>query len=249
MHKHHIVPRFAGGSNDQINITPPISLRLHAALHWDRWKHCGDPRDRLACLALLGRMTPEEARIEASRIARWQKPFTDEHRAKLSQGNKNRAINSPESYERGDRHWSRRMPWRVARGASKSAAISAGAHRGDSNPARRSPELVRAGILRWLERLGTDERKAHFKRDVSGSRNPRAKLSQADVVVIRARSCGGESASDLAAIFGVTAGHIRSITKGIRWAEACLGEGEMGLQDCERQMAQYRCTQGSEAQR
>lgn len=105
-HKHHIVPRHAGGDNAPENLTPPISIRLHAAFHWDRWKHVGAIQDKIAAFMLLGRITSEEARIAAARIGaakrrgiklteewvknvskaltgRKRKPFSLEHRANL----------------------------------------------------------------------------------------------------------------------------------------------------------------------
>lgn len=69
MHKHHIIPKHAGGDNDQLNLTPPISFRLHAMFHYDRWKHVGDYEDFIAYRMLLGRMKPDNARLEASKVA------------------------------------------------------------------------------------------------------------------------------------------------------------------------------------
>lgn len=105
-HKHHLVPRHAGGDDSPENITPPISIRLHAAFHLDRWKHVGAPQDKIAALMLIGRITSEEARIAAARLGSKKrigtklttehvrnvsnalrglkrKPFSVEHRANL----------------------------------------------------------------------------------------------------------------------------------------------------------------------
>jgi len=62
-HRHHIVPKYAGGKNDPLNVTPPISIRLHAMFHFDRWRHVGDVRDYAAYRMLLGKIGREEARI------------------------------------------------------------------------------------------------------------------------------------------------------------------------------------------
>ena len=40
-HKHHIIPRHMGGTDEPSNLTPPISVALHAALHKDLWEHFG----------------------------------------------------------------------------------------------------------------------------------------------------------------------------------------------------------------
>jgi len=34
-HKHHIIPKYMGGNNLPENLTPPIFIPLHAALHKD----------------------------------------------------------------------------------------------------------------------------------------------------------------------------------------------------------------------
>lgn len=47
----------------------------------------------------------------------------------------------------------------------------------------------------------------------------------------------------------MTAEQLTDYVRHIRFAETCLGDGQMLMQDCERQMAQYRCIQESEAQR
>jgi hypothetical protein len=60
-----------------------------------------------------------------------------------------------------------------------------------------------------------------------GERNPRAKLSERDVLVIRERSESGDSARTLAAAFGVRKEAIRQIVIGRRWTHlACLRECE-----------------------
>lgn len=73
LHKHHIIPKHAGGNNDPLNITPPISKRLHAMFHYDRWKVLKAPEDLAACKLLLGLITSDDARrvasIEGRRIA------------------------------------------------------------------------------------------------------------------------------------------------------------------------------------
>jgi len=64
-HRHHIVPRHAGGTDDESNLTPPISVRLHAMFHYDRWKAIGDPNDYLAFIGLLRGISRESARRQA----------------------------------------------------------------------------------------------------------------------------------------------------------------------------------------
>lgn len=53
-HKHHIVPRHAGGNDDSLNITPPISVRMHAMFHYDRWLALHESGDYHAWRMLMG---------------------------------------------------------------------------------------------------------------------------------------------------------------------------------------------------
>ena len=65
MHRHHILPKRLGGDDSAENITPPISIKLHAEFHRDLWEHYGDKKDYIAWMALSGRMNSEQARIAA----------------------------------------------------------------------------------------------------------------------------------------------------------------------------------------
>lgn len=51
--RHHLVPKHAGGGDEALNLTPPISLRLHAMFHYDRWKALGESGDYVAWRAIL----------------------------------------------------------------------------------------------------------------------------------------------------------------------------------------------------
>jgi NUMOD3 motif len=54
LHKHHIVPRYMGGDDLPDNLTPPISVQLHAALHKDLYDELGHIEDLIAWRMLLG---------------------------------------------------------------------------------------------------------------------------------------------------------------------------------------------------
>lgn len=59
-HRHHIVPRFAGGTDDSDNIAI-LTVHEHADAHEARWKEHGDHRDFWAMTVLRSpNMTDEE---------------------------------------------------------------------------------------------------------------------------------------------------------------------------------------------
>jgi hypothetical protein len=61
LHKHHIVPLHDGGTDEALNLTPPIRITLHAAFHRDRWEALGQMLDFIAWKTLSGQMTASEA--------------------------------------------------------------------------------------------------------------------------------------------------------------------------------------------
>ncbi len=68
-HKHHIVPRHRGGSNDPSNIVE-VTQEEHYKLHYEKWINEGSYLDLAACQLLQKnhlRLTDEEKRINASR--------------------------------------------------------------------------------------------------------------------------------------------------------------------------------------
>lgn len=66
-HRHHIIPRHMGGTDDEENLTPPISVEVHAAFHKQLWEDLGHIEDFIAWKALSGRITSEEARLAAAK--------------------------------------------------------------------------------------------------------------------------------------------------------------------------------------
>ena len=65
----------------------------------------------------------------------------------------------PEHRERGDRHWTKRMPERLARGDSQGARLHPETlKRGDDHWSRRMPDKVKRGSLHWRCKLtGSDK--------------------------------------------------------------------------------------------
>ena len=60
-HKHHIIPKHAGGTNNDDNLII-VSVEEHFILHYKRWKEFGDFNDLFACrvLGYNKELSPEE---------------------------------------------------------------------------------------------------------------------------------------------------------------------------------------------
>jgi hypothetical protein len=66
-HRHHLIPKHMGGDDSEENLTPPISIELHAEFHRQLWEDLGHVEDYIAWKCLSGRMTTEEARLAAAK--------------------------------------------------------------------------------------------------------------------------------------------------------------------------------------
>jgi hypothetical protein len=67
MHKHHIVPRHMGGSDDPSNLIE-LTVEQHAEAHRVLYEKYGKKEDWLAWKGLLGEMNSEEIIAEARRL-------------------------------------------------------------------------------------------------------------------------------------------------------------------------------------
>jgi hypothetical protein len=65
-HKHHIIPRHMGGSNDSSNLVE-LSVEDHALAHKTLYELYGKIEDHYAYLALSGQITSDDARREVCR--------------------------------------------------------------------------------------------------------------------------------------------------------------------------------------
>jgi hypothetical protein len=75
MHRHHIVPKRLGGSDDDYNRTPPISVKAHAEIHKQLWEASGDVNDFIAWKALAGRKISEKKRLALAKAAQRKSDF------------------------------------------------------------------------------------------------------------------------------------------------------------------------------
>jgi hypothetical protein len=63
-HKHHIIPRYMGGSNSPENIVE-VTVTQHAMFHFCNYQLWGNEEDRIAWRGLSGLITPDEVALEA----------------------------------------------------------------------------------------------------------------------------------------------------------------------------------------
>jgi hypothetical protein len=63
-HKHHIIPRYMGGSNDPENIVE-VTVTQHAMFHFCNYQLWSNDEDRIAWRALSRQITFDEAALEA----------------------------------------------------------------------------------------------------------------------------------------------------------------------------------------
>jgi len=93
-HKHHIIPRHAGGSDDPSNLVE-LTVEEHALAHKKLYEKYGRWQDELAWLGLSGRIGKEEvirqALIEGGRISgKLSRPHTEESKRKIGLASKGR---------------------------------------------------------------------------------------------------------------------------------------------------------------
>jgi hypothetical protein len=69
IHKHHILPRHAGGGNEPSNIVE-LSIEEHAEAHRKLYEEHKRPEDKIAWLALSGQLTKQECVIAGLKVGR-----------------------------------------------------------------------------------------------------------------------------------------------------------------------------------
>ncbi len=67
-HKHHIIPKHIGGTDDPFNIVL-LTVEEHAEAHRKLYEEYGRWQDKIAWKTLSGQITKTEASVEASRLA------------------------------------------------------------------------------------------------------------------------------------------------------------------------------------
>ena len=106
-HKHHIVPRHAGGTDDPSNLVE-LTVEEHAEAHRVLFEQYGRWQDRVAWQTLSGQITKYEAAQQARRLANLGnkhfegKTHTEEVRKRISEFQKKAKIGN--KYREGKSH-------------------------------------------------------------------------------------------------------------------------------------------------
>lgn len=100
-HKHHIIPKHMGGTDDSSNLIE-LTVEQHAEAHKKLWEEHGNEYDRIAWLSLTNQIDNAEARILA--VIEWNKNrvVSDETKEKLSNRMKE-YYNVPENREKASK--------------------------------------------------------------------------------------------------------------------------------------------------
>ena len=90
LHKHHIIPKHAGGTDDPSNLIY-LTVEEHAEAHKLLFEQYGRWQDELAWKGLLKLVTHDEAMIRSMK-SNLGKTFDDEHRRKISESLKGHKV-------------------------------------------------------------------------------------------------------------------------------------------------------------
>jgi hypothetical protein len=77
-HKHHLVPRHSGGTDNPYNLVE-VSITQHAMFHWCEWQRTGNEFDKIAWKCLSGQIGKDGARKLALREAQARKVKEGSH--------------------------------------------------------------------------------------------------------------------------------------------------------------------------
>ena len=102
--RHHIIPRHAGGTEEEDNFSY-LTHREHIAAHWLLWKIHGRDGDKSAWMLMrgmtywptwMGMKHTEESKRKISEARKGMKPISEETKRKIGDANRNpRARNTP----------------------------------------------------------------------------------------------------------------------------------------------------------
>lgn len=101
LHKHHVVPKHAGGTNTPSNMSCPLTIEEHAEHHRYRYEMLGEWQDRIAWLGLSGQIGKDDMiaaihKENGRRMGLWNKgkPKSEQMKKRLSAARKNMPLTS-----------------------------------------------------------------------------------------------------------------------------------------------------------
>lgn len=86
-HKHHIIPRHMGGTDDPDNLVE-VTVEQHALLHKQLWEDLGHWQDKVAWLTLSSQISKAEATIMAIKATNTGRKLSPEHIANRTKSQK-----------------------------------------------------------------------------------------------------------------------------------------------------------------
>lgn len=86
-HKHHIVPRHMGGSDDPSNLIE-LTVEEHADAHRQLYEKHGCWQDRIAWQTLSGQISMSEAKRQAAANTNRGRKLSDDHKRKISESSR-----------------------------------------------------------------------------------------------------------------------------------------------------------------
>ena len=106
-HKHHLIPKHVGGTNDSTNIVE-VTVIQHAMFHFANWQLWGRDHDRLAWRGLAGLISADEIALEAmsqgGKIGGAKGGKNQPREVKIANMMKTRQKLTPEALARGGRN-------------------------------------------------------------------------------------------------------------------------------------------------
>jgi len=91
-HKHHIIPKHMGGTDDEDNLVD-LTVSEHAEAHRKLYDEHGYYQDKIAWLALSGQIDNQEASRRIQSETMKARVYTDEIRRNMSEGQRGKKYN------------------------------------------------------------------------------------------------------------------------------------------------------------
>ena len=130
-HRHHIIPRHAGGTDDPSNIVE-LTIEEHAEAHRLLYEEHGCWQDKVAWLGLAGMIDHQEVIYEVLRNNALGKIPSAETRAKMSKSQKGRKHSEETKRKMSESSTFRRLS-QESRAKARESRKKNGKHRGESH--------------------------------------------------------------------------------------------------------------------